>query len=334
MTLEFPTTVVLGPGGVKGFLHLGALKFLEENKILDNVKRYVGVSIGSILALYLVCGCDISEIFSESLYTPDFFSEFMNVKDFKTVFDIAKDTASKVGFFSNEIVRNKIKDKLVSKFGFEPTMLQLYQATGLEFVSVTLNLSKERTEVLSYKTHPDMSCIDAVLLSINIPIIFRKLKYNGDIYVDGGLGNPYPIDLYDNNEENILGLYIETTNEDIDESFYVYLSKSITSTMTQLQIKIRSLCSPKCVNVKLQTDIKSTMGTGMTLSQKKEMYSQGYAIIKKFIEDKYPDTFKDINRSKELSDNQDTISESDLPINDSQISINETFLNLKKSLNI
>src|SRR5665648_189955 len=57
-----PDIIVLGSGGVKGFLHLGALCALKEYHMLDHVKTYVGVSVGAIVALLCVIGYNISEI--------------------------------------------------------------------------------------------------------------------------------------------------------------------------------------------------------------------------------------------------------------------------------
>jgi len=51
-----PDIVILGPGGIKGFLELGVLYALQNNNLLENVHTYVGVSVGSIISLLLVCG--------------------------------------------------------------------------------------------------------------------------------------------------------------------------------------------------------------------------------------------------------------------------------------
>src|SRR6056297_3123288 len=94
--LEFswtPELIVLGPGGVKGFLELGSLLVLEKWGWLDNVHTFVGVSVGAIISLLLICGYKVSEIIAEAA-DANIFQDMSTVR--------FSDIKGNVGLVSNE----------------------------------------------------------------------------------------------------------------------------------------------------------------------------------------------------------------------------------------
>ena len=46
--------IILSGGSTKGLATLGALQYLKDNNILDNINIFIGTSIGAILC-YLIC---------------------------------------------------------------------------------------------------------------------------------------------------------------------------------------------------------------------------------------------------------------------------------------
>jgi predicted patatin/cPLA2 family phospholipase len=276
-----PTTLVLGPGGIKGFLILGALDVLYKYDILENVKRYVGVSIGSVISLLLVCGYTVSEIFQIALDMPNLFEDFMMISQIKEFMKLLKDSVESGGLLSSDIIRDLIEEKVIDKYGFVMTLKQLYEATGDEYVSVALNVTTDTTMYFSYKTHPDMSCVEAAMLSINIPLIFKKKRYKNEIYFDGAFGDPYPINRYPN--EEVLGLYIESICTDFDESAYTYMFKVATCSITQMNMRNRELAGDNVKNLKLSTMSKDTIGSTLNNQDKRDMYQRGYTLASEFV---------------------------------------------------
>src|SRR6056297_432346 len=102
-----PEVLVLGPGGVKGFLQLGALYRLEQDKMLDNIQIYCGVSVGAIISLMMVCGYTISEIIMDAV-DMDLFEDFSNI----SISKIPK----KIGIMSNKAIKKKLEEKIIQKF--------------------------------------------------------------------------------------------------------------------------------------------------------------------------------------------------------------------------
>jgi len=283
-----PEVLVLGPGGVKGFLELGALILLESEGYLKNITTYVGVSIGAIISLLLVTGYTVTEIISDAIET-NLFQDLSSIN--------FEDIKENTGLLSNRPIKEKLITRLEDKFGFVPNLEQLYMVTGLEFMCVTMNLSKDRAEYISRHTDPSMNSVDAVLLSSNIPLLFYKLKYKGSVYIDGAFGNPYPVDQYDDGSRDILGIYITSGNPErkVPEDFHIamYLYKIIDSSMIQIRDRIIQSSSTRCKHLRLYSPTVDATGLTVDMKVKSQMVLHGYYAAKKFIEDiKYPN--KDI----------------------------------------
>ncbi|MBK0009731.1 patatin-like phospholipase family protein [Bacillus sp. S35] len=61
--MEYPfRNLVFEGGGVKGIDHVGALKYLDEVNILQNINRFGGTSAEAIIALALGLGYNILEL--------------------------------------------------------------------------------------------------------------------------------------------------------------------------------------------------------------------------------------------------------------------------------
>ena len=83
------------------------------------------------------------------------------------------------------------------------------------------NLSTHYSEVFSHEHTPRMCIADAVRISMSIPLFFAaKRSMRGDVYVDGGVLDNYPIKLFDRRK------YITTKNLAVTE-YYERINKSI-----------------------------------------------------------------------------------------------------------
>lgn len=198
-----PRVLVIGPGGTKGLKALGFLSPIEDYGLLEYTDTYCGVSVGAIISLLIVAGYQIREIVGE-VATLDLFKDMENLT--------VKSMIDNKGFMSNEPVRRRLTQLLLNKFGIVPTLRGLYMQTGKAYIAVTLNATDEECEVMGPFTHPNVSCVDATMFSMNIPFIFYQLIYQGKTYVDGALANPYPVDYFDDGNTNILGIYMKTTH--------------------------------------------------------------------------------------------------------------------------
>ena len=165
--------LVLGPASMGIYSLIGSLKALES-KLID-VKEISGSSAGSILALLLALGMSVDEILEVSLS--------LNIPDFVKL---------RIGSFFNKfgfVDLGPIREKLVEVCGCDPTFDELEMKI---YVSAYC-LNSSSTEYFSKDTHPDMKVIDAVCMSMAIPLIFACGRYEGKTYIDGGTQEQYPM---------------------------------------------------------------------------------------------------------------------------------------------
>lgn len=210
-----PQALVLGPGGEKGFLELGALKYLDNENFLSDIKVICGCSVGTIIGLLYNVGYKISEIVFYASKV-NIFEDLYSIDVKRIINNMKSDLSLKSGLVNVDVLRSQLEKLIRNKFDMIPTLKQLYDKTGIKLIATTVNLTLAKAEYISFDNHPNLSCIDAALMSSNIPYIFKEIKHQGHTYVDGNIGDPYPIGQVDDKNTNVLGLYITSKNNDIN----------------------------------------------------------------------------------------------------------------------
>jgi len=272
-----PDVMVIGPGGSKGFLEIGCLKRLfEEQYFLKNIHTWAGISVGAGLSLLLVTGYKIQEIIDISL-------EMNIVEDIATInLDEAKE---KLGLIRNKSIEEKLRQCLIRKIGFIPTLNQLYLITGVKLVMVSFNLDKYRVEYLDKDTEPELSCLEAAMMSMAVPLLIQPRKYKGDVYCDGAIGAPYPVLHFDKNDDKVLGLYI-SSEEDLycsDKKPTNYVYRLIQAGMRTLRNFEINYSSKNVKNIALKTLIKDTTGLSIDRQTREKMIEYGYECADNFL---------------------------------------------------
>jgi predicted acylesterase/phospholipase RssA len=82
----------------------------------------------------------------------------------------------------------------ISKIGYLPTLNDIKEKMKKNLVCVTHNLTENRTEYLSWETHPHLPCVTAINMSANLPLVFENYRYGNCFYVDGGISDNFAID--------------------------------------------------------------------------------------------------------------------------------------------
>ena len=125
-------TIVIAGGGMKGFTMLGTLQFLYQQNILQNIKKYIGTSIGSTLSLLMVLEFEPSEIIL-------FMIQSQELKKF-TTYNIIDGIHGR-GFVDFENFNMIVKHLISKKLDFIPTFQQLYEKYPIELSMITFNYS-------------------------------------------------------------------------------------------------------------------------------------------------------------------------------------------------
>ena len=326
MDIWKPNVIVLGPGGAKGFLELGCMKRLyEEDYFLENVRYYTGVSVGAAIALLIVAG-----------YTPDEAIDLclsVNLIEDLGNIDFTK-AKEKMGLIENKLVEEKLKDAIKEKFGIIPTLKQLYMITEIVYTAVTYNSDKMRVEYLDKDTEPDLSCVQAALMSMTIPFLIQPKKYKTYIYYDGAIADPYPVLYHDNGENNILGIYISSEQDcySSNNNPKLVLYRLIQAGMKRLRDISIKYSSDNVKNIGLETTVKDTTGLSIDEESRKNMINAGYNCADEFLKiNKNPEKY---NISLDEYDEIPTIEESIGKLTHSVVSFLNTLNNdITKDMN-
>ncbi len=188
-------TIILSGGASRGYYQLGCLLKYEDQ--IQRVKRYVGCSVGGIICLLLCAGYGPIEIMALSLKV---IGQDISLKDMASLL------WQKHGLIDVNPYVSLVKDMIVKRYGHVPTMKELYEITGKELELVGSCLSTYETVYISHDSFPDMPCTVAIDISSRMPIYFTPILWEGNLYVDGGLCDHFPISR-SKVEENTLALY-------------------------------------------------------------------------------------------------------------------------------
>lgn len=155
--------LVLGGGGARGFVEIGALKAFKERNI--DFDLCVGTSVGSIIGALYCAGVAPEEIIkiSDTLDRIDFHGRLL----------IKPDDPRKIG----DVLRRVIGDVNIEDL-------------PKKYAAVATDLKTGKQVILSHG-----SVIDAVSASSAFPIVYAPFVKDGRNLCDGGLTNNIPADV-------------------------------------------------------------------------------------------------------------------------------------------
>lgn len=170
--------ICLSGGGARGIAHIGVLQALEENGISPHFIS--GASAGSIVGALYAAGKTPQEILT-------IFKESSLLKLFKV-------SLPTVGFTDNSYIIEMLEE-YVSEDDFASLNKKL-------FISVT-NFTRGQNEIIE-----EGQLFKIVAASSSIPILFKPLEINGEVYVDGGLLNNLPVEPLEQHAKHIIGVNV------------------------------------------------------------------------------------------------------------------------------
>ena len=271
-------TLVLSGGSIRGIMLLGALQYATDNYLLNDIKTYIGTSIGSIIGYLLAIGYTPIEImvyvFKNQI--------FDKIKYFNIVAAINGNGATS---FSH--IHEHLEKMTIEKIGRLITLKDLYTQFNKTLICTTYNLTKSKVEYLSYENFPDIPCLIALRMSSNLPLIFDHFKYMGSNYIDGAISNNFPIDIGDKYGKKILGVYITEHNKIChinDKSILEYIFKLMLIPVNQSVQHRVNIKSDNCYIIGIETDTNEFFNFNITSTEKLEMFSTGYTKSKKYFE--------------------------------------------------
>ena len=269
------TNMVLSGGGLQGFAILGAMERFDEldgKHIKVDVKNILGVSIGAIIGLLYAIGYNAKELIG--ILVKKDFQDLTSISMFNILTRYGLDNGDKITQYLNELLEKKrIKNNI--------TFSELYKLKDIRLRIATTNLDRNSQVIFDYTNYPDMPIIQAARMSYSVPFIFNCVEFQDCIYVDGGLSDNYPIELYEDVLEQTFGVQLVTDDSHTEvNSFQKYTNAIIKCLRIQLQDKPDNIAT---VNIKADK-ISSSVNFGINTDEKKELVYLGYSECTRFFD--------------------------------------------------
>lgn len=181
--------LVLCGGGPSIFRTVGALYYLEDQQFwnIANIETIYATSAGALFGAMLCLKFDHETITNYIVNRP--WHEAYPIKMSQLM-----DFYSKKGIYDHKFAEIIFKPLLRAKgLPLTITLKELYEYSNIELHVYSLELNQFKTVDISYKTHPDLSLLDSLVMTCAVPMLFTPLCKNTECYVDGGIVANYPL---------------------------------------------------------------------------------------------------------------------------------------------
>jgi NTE family protein len=269
--------LVLSGGGIKGISHIGAIKALDELGILKNIKIIAGSSVGALVGCLVNIGYKPNELYN-----------------FITLFDFTKMKSFKP---DNILVNYGLDDgkntmlvltKLFIARKIDPdiSFYKLYKKTGKTLIVTSSCINDKKIYYFSHEKYPDMKVLQAIRMSISIPIYFAPVMYENKMFIDGGCIDNFPIQIFKDNLDAVIGIYVTSLRDNIDNinNIEIFLLNMIQCLFEG--VTCNSLKGFEKQSIKIQLDNKDSMQLSLSTDKKEELFIKGYNTVLEYFNNK------------------------------------------------
>ncbi len=188
--------LVLSGGGAKGLAHIGALKVIEEAGV--EIDFVGGTSMGAIVGGLYAAGYSATEL--DSIFRNTNLSELIqdNVPRSAKTFYEKEDSERyaltlpfnnfKVSFPQAISGGQNIYNEFV-RLLYHVKDLRDFNELPIPFLCIATNIETGKPVLLDHGYLPE-----AIIASGTLPSLFEPTEVNGQILIDGGVVNNYPVD--------------------------------------------------------------------------------------------------------------------------------------------
>jgi NTE family protein len=211
--------LVLSGGGARGLAHLGVLQAFDELEI--PIHHISGVSAGALVGALYAAGNPPYEILKSlmKIRINRFFRPLIGQKGLLNLENIGK------------ILRKYLQDD------FQSLKIPLHVATT----------DLQNSQLVYFSNGP---LIQPLLASCSIPVLFKPIKINNQLYVDGGVLNNFPIEPLQSTCHKIIGVHVNPFQEFreikgirsvVEHSFHLAVSLNVAERLKKCDLLIEPL---------------------------------------------------------------------------------------------
>lgn len=181
--------IVINGGGPLILNIYGAIKRTQELKMWEreNIKSYHGTSAGAMICLLIALNLEWAETDAFLINCPwDNFLNFnvLEIYDYYLKTGISY-TSFVYGFFTPLFGAKDIDINI--------TFAQLYEKINADIHVYATRFKTFEIKEFSKDLTPNVKVLEAIYVSTSVPIIFRPMKIEGEVYIDGCILLHYPL---------------------------------------------------------------------------------------------------------------------------------------------
>lgn len=190
-----PKWLVLSGGGARWVAHIGALMFLDYNQYLNNIKGISATSAGSLIAALWCLG-----------YTPEDMLLIVESLDHEK---IVPTTEIPKFFLRGYLADGNYHRKVLSEILFEgpnksrkgiwsetTTLEELYSKCNIDLHIWAICEETRQARDFNHVTDPQKLLLEVVMASMAIPWVIKPVQIDNTHFIDGGLLNNYPVNVF------------------------------------------------------------------------------------------------------------------------------------------
>ena len=164
---------------MKGVAALGAVVALKKAGALSAVRTVVGTSAGALIAAALATDrarMSLVDDLAATAYEPD-----IDLAHVRTGFGL--DSGRHLETWIRKVLGDGAR-----------TFRDVLNAYGMRLVVCATNVSRRRAVYFGPDTDPDMDVALALRMSCSVPLYFSAVRHEGQLYVDGGVSDNFPLE--------------------------------------------------------------------------------------------------------------------------------------------
>jgi NTE family protein len=188
--------LVLSGGGAKGFAHIGVLKVIEEAGV--KIDYIGGTSMGAIVGGLYAAGYNANQI--DSIFHRTNFDELLNdyiPRSAKSFYEKRNDESYAITLpFSDfrvgipqALSKGLYNFNLLSRLTRHVRQVKDFSQLPIPFLCIGTNIETGQQVVLNKG-----NLAQAMLASSAFPTLFTPIEIDGQLIIDGGVANNYPVD--------------------------------------------------------------------------------------------------------------------------------------------
>lgn len=249
MQVTYPIGLALSGGSIKGFAHLGVLKYLEELGMRPDI--IAGTSAGALMGAFYTDGFAPEEIF-------EIFSGqgFMGMTTFRPLDGGVFDTSKFVRFIKSKLRSQRLED------------------LSIPMRIVATDLDRGTQHVF---THGSLA--EIITASCSIPVLFNPMVIEGTTYVDGGLFRNFPASVIRPECSYLIGMNLGPW---LDNADYPKTIMGIAERSWEFVFRQNTLHDRKLCDVLLESNQVTQYGM-FEVSSAFEIMALGYTLAKERI---------------------------------------------------